>query len=71
MKSLQNRLSKLEASIAFLEKEIKETDLELEINYEATVSATNFFDTYQAKKTELEGLMKQWETLTESIENQN
>ena len=71
LKSLQNRLSKLEASIAFIEKEIKETDLELEINYEATVSATNFFDTYQAKKTELEGLMKQWETLTESIENQN
>ncbi|MBK86541.1 MAG: glycosyl transferase family 2 [Flavobacteriaceae bacterium] len=71
LKSLQNRLSKLEASIAFIEKEIKETDLELEINYEATVSVTNFFDKYQAKKTELEGLMKQWETLTESIENQN
>ena len=71
LKSLQNRLSKLEASIAFIEKEIKETDLELEINYEATVSVTNFFDTYQAKKTELEGLMKQWEALTESIENQN
>ena len=71
LKSLQNRLSKLEASIAFIEKEIKETDLELEINYEATVSVTNFFDTYQAKKTELEGLMKQWETLTESIENQS
>lgn len=71
LKSLQNRLSKLEASIALIEKEIKETDLELEINYEATVSVTNFFDTYQAKKTELEGLMKQWEALTESIENQN
>lgn len=71
LKSLQNRLSKLEASISLTEKEIKETDLELEINYEATVSAPNFFDTYQAKKTELEGLMKQWETLTESIENQS
>ena len=71
LKSLQNRLSKLEASIAFIEKEIKETDLELEINYEATVSVTNFFDTYQAKKTELEGLMKHWEALTESIENQS
>ena len=71
LKSLQNRLSKLEASISFTEKKIKETDLELEINYEATVSAPNFFDTYQAKKTKLEGLMKQWETLTESIENQS
>lgn len=71
LKSLQNRLSKLEASIALIEKEIKETDLELEINYEATVSVTNFFDKYQAKKTELEGLMEQWETLTEIIENQN
>ena len=71
LKSLQNRLSKLEASISFTEKKIKETDLELEINYEATVLAPNFFDTYQAKKKKLEGLMQQWETLTESIENQS
>ena len=65
---MQNRLSKLEASIAALEKDIKAIDLELEINYEATVLVPNFFDTYQAKKTELESLMQQWEILTENIE---
>lgn len=68
LKSLQNRLSKLEAAIAALEKDIKAIDLELEINYEATVLAPNFFDTYQAKKAELESLMQQWEILTETIE---
>ena len=69
LKSLQNRLSKHEAAISALEKEIKAIDLELEINYEATVATSNFFDTYQAKKAELESLMQQWETLTKTIEN--
>ena len=71
LKSLQNRLSKLEAAIAALEKDIKAIDFELEINYETTVAAPNFFDVYQAKKTELERLMLQWENLTESIEHYN
>ena len=71
LKSLQNRLSKLEAAIATLEKDIKAIDFELEINYETTVAAPNFFDVYQAKKTELERLMLQWENLTESIEQHN
>ncbi|MEC8248494.1 MAG: ABC-F family ATP-binding cassette domain-containing protein [Bacteroidota bacterium] len=71
IKSLQNRLSKLEAAIAALEKDIKAIDFELEINYETTVAAPNFFDVYQAKKTELERLMLQWEKLTESIEQYN
>ena len=69
LKSMQNRLSKHEAAISALEKEIKAIDLELDINYEATVATSNFFDTYQAKKAELERLMQQWETLTETIEN--
>jgi ATP-binding cassette subfamily F protein 3 len=69
LKSLQNRLSKLEVAIAALEKDIKAIDIELEINYEATVSASNFFDTYQAKKAEIESHMQQWEALTETIEN--
>ena len=71
IKSLQNRLSKLEAAIAALEKDIKAIDFELEINYETTVAAPNFFDVYQAKKTELERLMLQWENLTESMEQYN
>ena len=68
LKSLNNRLSKVESSISSLEKEIKAIDLELEINYDQTVSSPNFFDAYQAKKSKLEGLMSQWESLTESIE---
>ena len=71
LKSLQNRLSKLEAAIAVLEKDIKAIDFQLEINYETTVAAPNFFDVYQAKKTELERLMLQWENLTESMEQYN
>lgn len=71
LKSLQNRLSKLEAAIAALEKDIKAIDFELEINYETTVAAPNFFDAYHAKKTELERLMLQWENLTETIEQYN
>ena len=71
LKSLQNRLSKLEAAIAALEKDIKAIDFELEINYETTVAAPNFFDDYQAKKTELERLMTQWENLIETIEQYN
>ena len=71
IKSLQNRLSKLEAAVAALEKDIKAIDFELEINYETTVAAPNFFDAYKAKKTELERLMLQWENLTETIEQYN
>ena len=68
LKSLNNRLSKVESSISSLEKEIKAIDLELEINYDQTVSSPDFFDAYQSKKSKLEGLMSQWESLTESIE---
>ncbi|MDA8571990.1 ATP-binding cassette domain-containing protein [Flavobacteriaceae bacterium] len=68
LKSFNNRLSKVESSISSLENEIKTIDLELEINYDKTVADPIFFDAYQAKKTKLEELMSQWETLTESIE---
>ena len=68
LKSLKNRLSKVESSISSLENEIKAIDLELEINYDNTVADPNFFDAYQSKKTKLEDLMSQWETLTETIE---
>ena len=64
-------MNKLEASVAALEKDIKAIDFELEINYETTVTAPNFFDAYQAKKKELERLMLQWENLTETIEQYN
>ena len=67
-KSLTNRLSKIEATINKLEREIKEIDLELAINYEATIAQPNFFDFYEGKKKELEEAMKKWELVSEELE---
>lgn len=68
LKSLNNKLSNLEASINDLEKVIKEIDVELATNYDQVVSDPKFFDRYQAKKDELETLMAQWEATHERIE---
>ena len=68
LKSLHNRLSKAEASIAALEKDIKAIDLEMELNYDQTVAKPDFFESYQAKKDQLDQLMSDWEEITESIE---
>jgi ATP-binding cassette subfamily F protein 3 len=68
LKSLHNRLSRTEASIANLEKDIKAVDLEMELNYDQTVAKPGFFESYQAKKDQLDQLMSDWEEITESIE---
>lgn len=68
-KSLTNKLSKTEAAISKLEKEIKEIDVELAVNYDKTVSETGFFDNYQAKKDKLTQLMQEWEDVTMKLEN--
>ena len=68
LKSLNNKLSNVEAKINKLEKEIKEIDVELAVNYDQTIAAPNFFDTYQAKKDELAALMDNWEILQEEID---
>ncbi len=68
IKSLTNKLSKIEASINKLEREIKAIDIELSINYDETIAIPNFFDDYQKKKTELEKLMEDWEAITIEIE---
>ncbi len=68
MKSLNNRLSKVESQINQLEKEIKETDLSLEINYEEVSSQPNFFDNYQKKKRDLHEFMQKWENIQLEIE---
>ena len=68
-KSLKNKLSKLEVNIAGLEKKIKAIDLELEINYEQTISEANFFESYHEKKRELSKNIENWERLVEEIEN--
>ena len=68
LKSLHNRLSNAEASIATLEKDIKAIELEMELNYDETVAKPGFFENYQAKKDQLDLLMSDWEKITESIE---
>ncbi len=68
LKSLNNKLSKIEAQINQLEREIKEIDVELEINYDATVSNPIFFDEYQKRKDLLLVLMQNWEDIQLEIE---
>lgn len=68
LKSLTNKLSKVESQINKLEKALKEIDVELAVNYDQTVAQPNFFDNYQGKKKELESLMEQWENLTEELD---
>ena len=68
-KSLKNKLSKLEDQIATLERDIKAIDLELEINYDQTISTPNFFDHYQEKKKRLSQHMENWEELVAAIES--
>jgi len=67
-KSLSNKLSKVESNINKLEREIKEIDVELAINYDQTIAKPNFFDGYQAKKDKLAKLMKDWEDVTLQLE---
>jgi ATP-binding cassette subfamily F protein 3 len=68
-KSLQNKLSGVESKISKLEKEIKKSDQDLVLKYEETIKQPHFFDTYNAKKKQLEALMKSWEDLQIEIES--
>ena len=71
LKTLNNKLIKVESQINQLEKEIKEIDVELEINYDATVSNPNFFDEYQKRKDLLQVLIQNWEDIQLEIEQIN
>ncbi|HET8809156.1 MAG TPA: ABC-F family ATP-binding cassette domain-containing protein [Flavobacteriaceae bacterium] len=68
LKSLGNKLSKVEAEINKIEREIKQADAELASNYEETMAKNDFFDAYQNKKKKLESLMLEWEELQERLE---
>ncbi len=68
-KSLSNRLSKIEADINKLEREIKEIDVELAINYDETIAKPDFFKKYQAKKEKVSSLMVEWENVTMELED--
>ncbi|MAO15267.1 ABC-F family ATP-binding cassette domain-containing protein [Muricauda ruestringensis] len=67
-KSLKNRLSGVEKRISQLEKEIANIDHDLLMDYDTTIAKPNFFDKYEGKKKELEGLMEDWETLSHELE---
>ncbi|WP_452227672.1 MULTISPECIES: ABC-F family ATP-binding cassette domain-containing protein [unclassified Lacinutrix] len=69
LKSLNNRLSNTESKINQLEKEIKEADVELAVNYDEVSSKPGFFDTYQGKKNTLTKLMQEWEDITLKLED--
>lgn len=71
LKSLNNRLSKVESQINALEKDIKEIDFELQINYDKLVSNPDFFTKYQQKKDKLQELMQNWEDVQLEIEQFN
>ena len=68
LKSLNNKLSNVEANINKLEREVKEIDVELAANYDKTIAKPNFFDNYQAKKDKLEKLMADWEDIQLQID---
>ena len=70
IKSLKNRLSAVESKISSLERELKEIDHDLLMNYDATIAKPNFFDAYQGKKKNLEDLMEQWTEITIDLEKQ-
>ncbi len=69
LKSLKNQLSSVESKISALEKEIATIDHELLMDYDKTIAAPDFFETYQQKKNELEELMKKWEKVSTDLES--
>ena len=70
-KALKNKISKLESQIGDLEKELREMDTKLELNYDETAADPNFFDSYQQLKERLNERMHEWEHLLEELEKQS
>lgn len=68
LKSLNNKLSNIEAEISQYEKEIKVMDVNLETDYDKTVADPKFFERYEFKKKKLNALMTEWETIHEELE---
>ena len=67
-KTLQNRLSKVEALIHQLERAIQQDDLALGSHFETTKEDVNFFNAYEKKKEELSKLLHEWETIQIELE---
>lgn len=71
LKTLQNKLSKIEGQISDLEKKIQKEDEDLAANYDKLISDANFFSQYEKKKKDLEQLMIDWEEVQEEIESKS
>lgn len=67
-KTIQNRLSKIEAEIGSLEKKIIRDDERLSVDYEKLMKDVVFFEDYKKKKNKVEKLMEEWEVLQEELE---
>jgi ATP-binding cassette subfamily F protein 3 len=67
-KSLMNRLSKVESEIKSLEESLRKDDLELASNYDKHLENAAFFEAYERKKRDLDGLMAKWEDIQLEIE---
>lgn len=70
-KSLNNRLSNVEAKISQFEKDLKTMDAALAADYDKTVADPGFFDRYETKKKKLSKLMTEWEEVHEALEHLN
>ncbi|HET8839571.1 MAG TPA: ABC-F family ATP-binding cassette domain-containing protein [Flavobacteriaceae bacterium] len=68
LKSLSNKLSKVEAEINKLEREIKQTDAELLANYDACMAKPDFLKNYNQKKKKLDEYMADWEEVQGKLE---
>ncbi len=69
LKSLNNRLSNVEAKISQHEKDVKSMDVNLALDYNKTTADPKFFDYYETKKKKLKKLMAEWETIQEELEH--
>ena len=68
LKSLKNKLGSLEKKITALEREIGDMDHKLLMEYDQTVADPGFFDRYHERKGELNGLMEEWERMSNELE---
>lgn len=68
-KTLSNKLSNKEAEINRLEREIEEDDQKLAADYDKTAAIPDFFKNYESKKTKINKLMEEWESLQIELEN--
>ena len=68
VKRLKNQLSKTEAKITKIEREIKDKDKQLANNYEQTVTKPDFLNNYNNSKKKLESLMAEWEEIQLNLE---